>query len=214
MNQKFRFHSKEFTIECCGRTLHFWQPQNAVEIIDELTESQAHLDKYQPYWVEHWPSAETFSGFIANETFSTPKRILEIGCGLGVLTAAFVMKGNNVTALDISEDACRYCNSNTRLNSIRASVVCCDMRNIPFKNKDFDIIAASDILYEERMQDMLLDTLELLLNNRNRAWIADPCRRGWPQFKEKAACRGLKSSPLCRADLINGMKIEIIELRV
>jgi len=214
MQQKIKYHSKVFSLQSKNRTLHFCQPDNVSEIIDNLSDQQAKLDQYQPYWTQHWPSSETFFSFIINQPFPKPLRILEIGCGLGTLTAALTDKGNLVTAIDIAPDACQYSRFNARRNNISARFICCDMCWLPIRKPHFDLVVASDILYEERMHDMLLDTLAKLIDSHNKAWIADPCRRGWKSFQEKASDRGFVIRQIQTHDCINGMRIEIIELKI
>ena len=163
--------------------------------------------------MEHWPSAEVFFNYLLDITFPAPLKILEMGCGLGTLSVALLAAGHTVLSIDISPDACIYCNSNILLNKLQPKVVCCDMQALPFKFLDFDLIIASDILYERRMEDMLLDSLNDLVTEGTKVWIADPCRRGWGSFKEAAAKRHLVPHTLhYQASKNGGVNVEIVEL--
>ena len=87
------------------------------------------------------------------------------------------------------------------------------MQALPFKVLDFDLIIASDILYERRMEDMLLDSLNNLVTEYTKVWIADPCRRGWNSFKENAAKSDLVPHTIHYQTSKNGgVNVEIIEL--
>jgi tRNA G37 N-methylase Trm5 len=163
--------------------------------------------------MEHWPSAEVFFDFILARTFPTPLKVMELGCGLGTLSVALLAAGHTVFSIDISADACIYCHSNIELNKLQSKVICADMRVLPFKALTIDLIIASDILYEEKMEDMFLDSLNNLLTEHMRVWIADPCRRGWGSFKRKATQRLFTLNMLhSQTNKKSGLKVEIIEL--
>jgi len=207
-----KYKSKQFTVQTQKRLLHFFQPENLYQLIDDLTNEQAAKDKYQPYWVENWPSADTFLSFISSHSFTKQYRVIELGSGLGVLSAALLARGHSVITTDIAPDACLYSHANLILNNLPPQVVCCDMQSLPFKNSTFDLIIASDILYEEAMYNKLFASLSKLLTRTNRAWIADPCRRGWDSFKRAAAGKGYTLKLLHSDTRSTGLKIEIIEL--
>lgn len=213
MAKRFKFQSQIFTLGRKESPFLFYHPSDADELLDTITDEQANLDKYQPYWMEHWPSSEVFFNYILERTFHSPLKVLELGCGLGTLSVALLAAGHTVLSVDISPDACIYSHSNIELNELPSKVICGDMRVLPFKTLNFDLIIASDILYEERMEDMLLDSLNKLVTERTRVWIADPCRRGWDSFKEKAKQHFFTLNMLhSQTNNKGGLKVEIIEL--
>jgi predicted nicotinamide N-methyase len=213
MAKSFKFRSKIFTLGRKESPFLFYHPSDADELLETITDEQANLDKYQPYWMEHWPSAEVFFNYIFERTFPAPLKVLELGCGLGTLSVALLTAGHTVYSVDISLDACIYCHSNIELNKLQSKVICSDMRLLPFKTPNFDLIIASDILYEERMEDMFLDSISNLVTENTRVWIADPCRRGWDSFKAKALKRLFAINTLhSHKSKKSGLKVEIIEL--
>jgi predicted nicotinamide N-methyase len=213
MTKIFKFRSQLFTLDGKKSPFLFYHPSDADELLDAITNEQATLDKYQPYWMEHWPSAEVFFNFILTSTFPAPLKVLELGCGLGTLSVALLAAGHTVFPVDISPDACSYCHSNIKLNRLPSKVLCGDICALPFKALSFDLVIASDILYEERMENMLLDSLDNLMTENTRVWVADPCRRGWDSFKEKVTKRFFTLRML-HSQMSNksGLKVEIIEL--
>lgn len=206
------YKTKSFSIPLQGATLTFVQPQDPLSLIDDLTPEQARLDKYQPYWVENWPSAETFISFLSSFNVTNSLRVIELGCGLGVLSTILRKLGHRVIATDIALDGCACTAINCKSNCGTSSVVCCDMKQLPFKNYVPDLILASDILYEEKMHHLFLSALDNLLTDTNKAWLADPCRRGWDKFKkhiaEQYSLRLLHSE-----DKANGLRVEIVEIK-
>jgi predicted nicotinamide N-methyase len=206
------YKTKTFSISLQNTALTFVQPQDPLSLIDNLTPEQARLDKYQPYWVENWPSAETFISFLSSFIFTNTLSVIELGCGLGVLSTILQKLGHRVIATDIALDGCSCTAINCKTNCGASSVVCCDMKLLPFKNYVPDLILASDILYEEKMHHLFLSALDNLLTDTNKAWLADPCRRGWDKFKKNIA-EQYSITVLHSEEKANGLRIEIVEIK-
>lgn len=208
----FKFQTEHFTLKCNSSSLHFYYPSDADELLRSITDTQALKDQYQPYWMEHWPAAEVFFAFLSTQTFNGSLRILELGCGLGTISVLLHLASQKVFSLDISPDACIYCRSNIVRNNFNPRVFCGDMKSLPIKGH-FDLIIASDILYEERMERIVLNSLDSLMSKQSKTWIADPCRRGWESFKKKATEYNFSVQLLHSKIAGNGKtRVEIIEL--
>lgn len=208
----FKFQSQVFTLKKSEKSFYFYQPSKPDELLNLISDEQALKDKYQPYWIEHWPASETFASFLSRLFFSARMEILELGCGLGTLTTILLSAGHNVFSIDISSDACYYSKSNITMNGFKPKVFCCDMNYLPFR-KTFDLIIASDILYEDKMNEILLNCLDTVVSPKNKVLIADPCRRGWECFKLKASNRRYHIE-LLHSEIAGNMKtkVEIIQL--
>jgi predicted nicotinamide N-methyase len=209
---RMNYQTKTFSIPLHDRVLTFVQPQDPLALIDNLTPEQARLDKYQPYWVENWPSAETCISFLTSYTFTNALRVIELGCGLGVLSTILQTLGHSIIATDIALDGCTCTAINCKTNCGKSKVVCCDMKQLPFKNYVPDLILASDILYEEKMHHLFLSALDTLLTDTNKAWLADPCRRGWDTFKKNIGEK-YSLTLLHSEDKVNGLRVEIVEIK-
>jgi predicted nicotinamide N-methyase len=213
MRQNFKFKTGHFTLDYNNTALHFYHPSNADELLQSITDEQALKDQYQPYWMEHWPASEVFFTYLSKKPLNNSLRILEIGCGLGTLSVTLHAAHQKVFSIDIAPDACIFCHSNIVLNKFNPRVLCGDMNFLPIKGH-FDLIIASDILYEERMDRIVLECLNTLMSNHSRAWIADPCRRGWEAFKKKAIDSNFTIQLLHTQMTANAKsRVEIIELR-
>lgn len=68
------------------------------------------------------------------------KKILDVGCGMGMSMDYFSRHGAIVKGIDITRDSVKYVNQN-RLNAIEA-----DARYIPFKDNTFDIVYSIGVL--------------------------------------------------------------------
>ena len=60
-------------------------------------------DEFMPYWAELWPSGLALAH--ALPTGLAGRRVVELGCGLGVPSLVAAARGAEVTAIDWAEDA-------------------------------------------------------------------------------------------------------------
>ena len=206
------FETAEFTLSADNMSFTFLQPSDADAVLDSVPESAYTKDRFLPYWAENWPSAAPFFSLLHRQNIRPASTVLDLGTGLGILATALSAKGVFIVGLDISPDSCQFAAFNMRRNNEVARVVCADWRAFPF-NCRFDLIVASDILYEERWIPVILDALDLLLQSNGCAWIADPCRRFWVPFKNAATARQYSIRTLHHEPASSSGKIEIIELR-
>jgi predicted nicotinamide N-methyase len=206
------FFPKKFNISTEYYSLDFFCPDNPDIVLDSISNSDYNKDQFLPYWAEHWPSAQIFLTYILQQSFKPDIEVCELGCGLGIISTAFLIRKCKTLSVDISHQACRYAFENISLNGYSPKVICGDWRNIGLKKK-FDLIAASDILYEFRWIDPVLSCIDSLLSNGGKAWIADPCRRYWIRFKNRAKEYGFAIKTI-KYEYVENRKINIEILEI
>ncbi len=207
------FPSQEITLNTREKTLKLLCPQDPEMVLNSITDEQYEKDKFLPYWAEHWPSAQVLFPFIekSKTQLSTPNtRICELGCGLGIVSSLLAQFNHSVFSVDISPQACIYSKENISRNGGISRVIVSDWRAMAFK-KEFDLVVASDVLYEQRWIDPVLNCIKGLLKPGGKAWIADPCRRFWEIFKQTAAQSGF-TVKIIHNGTVNKTKVEIVEL--
>lgn len=206
------FPASSFSLACGSRTLTILLPADSEAVLDTVTENQYEKDRFLPYWAEHWPSASPLFSFIMQQTLRSEDTVCDLGCGIGVIASALSRRGLFVTATDISPEACCFASYNISLNGGNPYVVCADWRALPF-NRAFDLITASDVLYEQRWIEPILSCIDGILAPSGRAWIADPCRRYWQLFKSEVEQRKLQYEVRESVPVENGAtQVEIIEI--
>jgi SAM-dependent methyltransferase len=178
-------HSIEDQFTVSDSTIKYFRPENPSAILDAMTDEEYEKDKFLPYWAEVWPSVHALVRYLSARSISDRQHICEIGCGLALASSFLAQKNHHLTAIDISPAACAYANRNIRLQSALGNALCCDWRRSPFKGT-FDIIIASDVLYEPRWIEPVLSFVKNTLSASGRAIIADPKRASWEQFKVQA----------------------------
>ena len=114
--------------------------------------------------------------------------MVELGCGLAVPSIAAARAGAEVIATDGDIDALGLVERNARENGVELETTAVDWAD-PDELVDrgpFDLVVASDVLYERPSVAMLLTLLPRLAPV---AWIADPGRPASEAFFEQATKR-------------------------
>lgn len=163
-------------------TLLVERPSRPDELLDEEAFAQ---DEYLPYWAELWPSAVALAREVAARELRGA-RVLELGCGLGLPSLAAARAGARAIASDWSEDALAATRRNARLNGLHLRTLRCSWADPEplLRPAPFDLVLASDVLYERRNVEPLL---ELLPQLGGEALLADPGRPALAEFLSRAA---------------------------
>ncbi|MGH2744799.1 MAG: class I SAM-dependent methyltransferase, partial [Thermoleophilaceae bacterium] len=112
----------------------------------------------------------------------------ELGCGLGLPSIAAAMAGGRVLATDWSPEAVRAAAENARRNGVEleTAVVSWGSPEAIVERTPWRWVLASDVLYERRNVDLLLELLPRLVDRTGEVLIADPARAPAERFLERA----------------------------
>jgi predicted nicotinamide N-methyase len=142
-------------------------------------------DERLPYWADIWASAIGLSEFILeNKAYLKGKKVLEIGCGIGLPGIVAARCGASVYMTDYLEDALQLAQLNWFSNTNeQGHFELMDWRE-PQAHLKADIVLASDVAYEERAFQPLLSAFPNLVREKGEIWISEP-NRAWakPFFK-------------------------------
>jgi predicted nicotinamide N-methyase len=185
-----RFRTTTRTVQVGGRDVDLLSPANADDLISE---DDYVMDERLPYWADLWPSAQILAGEVRTMRLAG-QRVLELGCGMGLVAIAAALAGADVTATDYYEDAILF----AKLNAAEATgkligTRMVDWSKMPADLGKFDVVLASDVLYEPRYAAMVAGAIAATLARGGEAIIADPGRIALPDFRQECAARGLTS---------------------
>ncbi len=141
-----------------------------------------------PYWCVAWPAGLALARHLGNLDLRG-RKVLEVGCGVGVAALAAALAGADVVATDNIPEALRVTAMNARRNGLRLSVAAADWRHWPLRGK-FDLVIGSDVTYLPESYPALLDTLDAALKPGGTALITDPHRGSTSAFLSAATARG------------------------
>lgn len=156
-----------------------------------------------------WPSGVELAARLALRPVSAGERILELGCGLGLASLVGHRRGADVTASDRHPLAGQFLRENVTLNSLlpmnyrhgdwglaeahaahRSASADAAVRG------RFELIIASDVLYERDVSGALAGFIALHATPRCEVWIVDPDRGNRPAFNRLMAAAGFALSEL------------------
>lgn len=187
-----RFRTSTRTVQIGGRDIALLSPANADDLISE---DDYVKDERLPYWADLWPSAQVLADEVRTMRLDG-QRVLELGCGLGIVAIAAMLAGAEVTATDYYEDALLF----AKLNAMDATgrTMATRMVNwveLPSGLGRYDVVLASDVLYEHRYAPLVANAIASTLVRGGEAIVADPGRIALEGFLEECRERGLTSVP-------------------
>ena len=186
LTRRFRTSVHEAIVD--GHTYSILKPANPDDLIRE---EDFVKDERLPYWADVWPSSIVLAGKL-HELDGAGKNALELGCGVGLSTLAATSAGFDVLATDYYEDALDVTRANVFRNlGLLARTRLVDWRHVPKDLGTFDLVFASDVLYEKEYALLLPIILCRILGSEGRALIADPGRVAAPMFIEACQEHGL-----------------------
>jgi len=171
----------EEVIPVNGRDLRLLRPRDAEALLDEHAFEH---EEYLPYWAELWPSSLALARAIGGRALKGA-RTLELGCGLGLPSIAAALAGGRVLATDWSSEAIRMTETNAERNDAALETLVCSWTEPAplLERAPWDLVLASDVLYEARNGEALLALLPQLGRD---IWLADPGRKAAERFLEAA----------------------------
>lgn len=203
------------TIVTLGRaTVTLAHPSNTDELISEEDYLE---DERLPYWAEPWPSSFALARHLVGDDSllgaAANRRLLELGCGAGLVAAAATLAGFQVTASDYYEDALRF----ARVNAWQATkrpieTMHLDWRALPELMPRFEVVIACDVLYERPYAELMAKTLARTLAKGGVAIVADPGRMATAAFVEACPPAGLRIERARRLPFEEGAVRQTIDL--
>ena len=186
LTRRFRTSVEDATVD--AHTFSILRPANSDDLIRE---EDFVKDERLPYWADVWPSSIVLASRLM-DLKGRGKTALELGCGVGLSTLAATSAGFDVLSTDYYEDALDVTRANVfRYLGTIARTRLVDWRHLPVDLGTFDLVFASDVLYEREYAELLPVLLRGLLGPTGIALIADPGRVAAPVFVEACAEHGL-----------------------
>jgi predicted nicotinamide N-methyase len=191
-----------------GREVELLRPRDADALISE--EAFEH-EEFLPYWAELWASAVALAHDVSLRALRG-RPTLELGCGLGLPSIAAALAGGRVLATYWSPDAIAATAANAELNGVEVETLRCSWGEPEaiVERGPWPLVLASDVLYEARNVEQLLDLLPRLVDETGLVLISDPGRVPAARFLAAAPERGWTvrsiASPRAKRVLIHRLR--------
>ena len=208
-----RFRTVKTPVAVGEDEVEILHPANADDLISEADFVK---DERLPYWADLWPSSLILASIVADEP-GTGRRLLELGCGSGLVTTAAAMARFETTATDYYEDALLFARVNAWHNTgADVRVRHLDWREFPNDLGTFDLVVASDVLYERAYGALVAQAYARTIATRGRGLLADPGRLAVPEFLDECERLELEVKKIDRVPYAVGeirQTIDIYEMR-
>ena len=142
-----------------------------------ITEEAFEHDEFLPYWAELWSSAVALAHDVSLRSLRG-KPTLELGCGLGLPSIAAARAGGHVLATDWSAEAVQATAANAERNGVEVETLRCSWAEpgAIVARAPWPLVLASDVLYEARTVELMLELLPRLVDATGLVLLADPGR--------------------------------------
>ncbi len=188
---RYKYQTIEFgTIDIHLRTLK--DTQQFYDNEDKAKKLGIHPASWSIFGVL-WPSSQILANYIF-QLNTTSKRILEVGCGIGLSSILLNHLHQDITATDYHPEVKTFLLKNTILNNDKEIPFCrLDWGDEVSKNLGkFDLIIGSDLLYEQEHGKMLSKFINQYASTKCEVIIVDPSRGNHAKFKNEMINFGFK----------------------
>ena len=168
-----------------GRTWRLLLPADADQFLTYLEPTLVDGPEADVFWAKLWPPTTALCELLSKADWPAQSRVLELGCGIGLVGMAAAARGCEVTFSDYVPMAVEVAVANARENGYHAVRGLVLDWNAP-TDEQFDVLLGSDILYDRKNHRPLVGVLRTMLAPGGTAWIGDAGRYHVAEFIEWA----------------------------
>ena len=184
------YATTETLLEVPGHRVRMTRVADAEALLAEIEPTTFAEDERLPYWAELWPSAVALSHYLVRHLDLRGRRVLELGCGLGLVSVVAALQGGRVLCTDHEEAALAFARRNAQGNACRGVRFRLVDWCRPALRRRYDCILAADVVYEARSFAPLTALLQRYLARGGMAAIAEPGRVNAAPFFSRLKERG------------------------
>lgn len=139
----------------------------------------AEVLRLTPYFATLWPAGRALAQWVGERpNIVRGRRIVEVGCGLGLPALVAARLGGHVHACDAHPDVAALLRHNAALNDAAITFHALDLGDDAALAGlgEFDLVLASDVVYEAGLAGQVAPALARLCRPRGQIVLADPGR--------------------------------------
>ncbi len=146
-----------------------------------------------PYWMEIGPASIALAEFIMeNKEMVEKKKVLELGCGLGIPGIVAARCGAKITFSDLHPDALYF----ARINAVANKVTTAKYKTEDWRKTspvhEYEVLLASDVSYERTAFPFLIKAFKNMLIPKGLVILSEPGRQYARSFFNLLANNGFR----------------------
>lgn len=163
----------------------------AVPSLEDLVDRDALLrgEAEPPYWAHLWSGARLLASYLACHGAWDGRRVLEIGCGLGLPGITAAVYGAEVTFVDAAPAALAFVAESAAANRVTCRTLTADFLCLDLQPR-FDVVLAAEVAYDRERFPELAAVLTRHLLPSGVALVADGYRTDTRGLYRAVAARG------------------------
>jgi predicted nicotinamide N-methyase len=183
-------------VAVAGREVHLYTVPDLERVVDRAALLRG--DAEPPYWAHLWTGARCLAAYLARFEDVRGRRVLDLGCGLGLPGLAAARAGARVLFVDAAAPALAFVAASAAAAGLACETLCADFRALESAGR-FDLVLAAELAYEPPAFTALAGVIAGRLAPGGRALIADGFRTDTRPFYGALAARGLATLAIeCR----------------
>ena len=160
-----------------GKRMTFYRVGNLEPLIEKIfTDENSKFTDF-PVWIKIWEASLVLTDYLLDEVLSEPKRILEIGAGMGITGMFLAAFGHQVTGTDNEDD----CLDLLKLNKAHNGLNNLNIRKLDWHEAElaekFDLICGSEIIYKESAIEPVESLIKTYLKPDGTVYLAHDQQR-------------------------------------
>jgi predicted nicotinamide N-methyase len=181
---------REHSVVCSGIELRVLAVDDLANHVDTEALLRDADAAEPPYWAHLWLGSRVLADLVATEIDCRDRRVIEVGCGLGLASIAAARSGGRVLAVDHVLEALMFARANAQVNECRVEVTQMDLCRPAVRGK-LDLILAADATYGAELQNALAAFLATHMSESGEAWSVESVRTTDRGFHHACQARDL-----------------------
>lgn len=167
-------------VEIGVRPYRLWTVRNLAEHVDTEALLRDPDAPEPPYWAHLWPGSRVLARLVAEQA-RPGRRVLEIGCGLGLVGLVAADHGAEVTMFDHDPTGVAFAEANLTRHGRQADLRVADLLDPQLADDlastgGFDLAVAADVTYDPALQEGLARLAARVLRPGGRLLCAESVR--------------------------------------
>jgi predicted nicotinamide N-methyase len=165
-------------------------------------------DVEPPYWAYLWSGARVLAAYLARWADVRNRRVLEIGCGLGLPGLTAAVCGADTTLVDAEPAALAFVAASAAANGVRCTSLVGDFTQLDLDLR-FDVVLAAEVAYDRDRFPELAAVFRRHLRPDGVAFLADGYRTDTRGLYRAVADLGLDTHALDLRVLEEGRPVPV-----